>query len=233
MHVPEPSVLLEALGHRPVENHSLEQFLMRPSDVMTQAIFIDGHMSLLGSTRLALIGDDDHVSVVLACKNPEYNITVLEYDERIIQSIGAMCLEFGVKPPTCIPYDVREPIPRHLYNSADVFYVNPPYSKKHPTNKGLGIKAWLDRARVLCGPNKLGIIAMPWEISPGSNGWEKEVRESVQEYLREKEYQQLTVEVNCASYPNARDPGLKSSNLVVKTPSSERIPNRKKSRIYN
>lgn len=228
-----PSILELAFQERLPKDHALEQFLMQPCDVISQADSLLNYIQLFKLGRIALIGDGDHISVALKYREPGLDVAVLELDVRVRKSIDEISLELGIPNPTLIEYDLRDPIPRHIGSDFDFFYVNPPYSKKHPTDKGLSIQVWLQRAWELCGPNKLGIVAMPWEKAIGSDGWEKEVKDSVQKFLRTHSFSQLCVETNCAAYPTAHDKGLKSANLLIRTPPKAADLGSRIEQIYN
>ena len=98
-------------------------------------------------TSIALIGDDDLVSVVLALNFKDIlKITVLEIDEKIIEAINKISKDYNLNIET-IKYDARNEIPNFLLQRFDVVLTDPPYT----TN---GIEIFLDRSISLLKPHK-------------------------------------------------------------------------------
>jgi len=95
--------------------------------------------------RIALLGDDDLLSVVLGLQNKGYaQITVLDVDEDILSTISRIAEEKGFKNIRTEVYDARKDLRQELRGRFDVVVTDPPYT----TN---GVRLFLERSLELLG----------------------------------------------------------------------------------
>lgn len=95
--------------------------------------------------RIALLGDDDLLSVVLGLQNSKYaQITVLDVDEDILSTISRIIKDKGLKNIRTEVYDARNELRQDLRGRFDVVVTDPPYT----TN---GVRLFLERSLELLG----------------------------------------------------------------------------------
>jgi predicted methyltransferase len=192
--------------HRPVANHSLEQFLMTPESLQAQA---DRVGSFLAGKRVFFLGDDDHISPLLA-RDFGVEPVVYEIDERVRNSLSEQFGSFGIDSAIVSSYDARNPIV--ISEPCEAFYINPPYSSK---SEGLGIKIWLMRALEACQEKSVGILVMPWNGGSIQAPWVGDVQASIQQFLANNGLYVTAIDHNVSSYEEVNDKGLLSSNLYL------------------
>ncbi len=96
--------------------------------------------------RIALLGDDDLVSIVLGLSSEVYTqITVFDIDKDILGIIDKISDEKNLQNIRTEFYDAREPIRPDLRAHFDVVVIDPPYTSS-------GVRLFLERALSLLGP---------------------------------------------------------------------------------
>jgi predicted methyltransferase len=190
---------------RPTADHSIEQFLMKPEDLEAQA---DRIGPFLSGRRVFFLGDDDHMSPILAVR---FNVSpvVYEIDPRVRESLVSWFSRLGIKGNVQI-YDVHNPV--QITPKCGAFYINPPYSSK---SEGLGAKIWLMRALEACDPECSGILVLPWEGGSIDETWVDEVQQSVTSFIQNNGVKIMKIDHNSASYSDTNHLGLMSSNLYL------------------
>lgn len=149
------STLAVEIAHsRPPADTSIEQFHMMADSMVN---LCDGGLGdfLSDSGRVLFLGDDDHISILLASKW-DLSPVVLEYDQRVIDSLTRWSRKLNLRSYEVAKYDVRDPVPP--IEKCDTFYINPPYSSK---NDGHGMRAWVTRSLEACVDRCDGVIIMP------------------------------------------------------------------------
>ncbi|MGD9401831.1 MAG: bis-aminopropyl spermidine synthase family protein [bacterium] len=119
----------------------------------TAAIYDQGYMTLnsvfrrvsliarmgdASGKRIAVLGDDDLMSVALCLTVQPRHVNVLEVDERLVNLIGEVAGESGL-PITVDRWDLRDPLPAKYKGQFDTFVTDP--SETMP-----GLKMFLGRA---------------------------------------------------------------------------------------
>jgi predicted methyltransferase len=94
----------------------------------------------ISGKRILLLGDDDLLSITLGLMEQEYiDITVVDVDEDILETIKKITQEYNLKNIKTIKYDAREQIPNDLFGAFDVVVIDPPYTKS-------GVQLFLNRS---------------------------------------------------------------------------------------
>lgn len=226
----------EVASSRPSADHDIAQFLMLPEDLEAQAKRVG---SFLAEKDVFFLGDDDHMSVLLA---KEYNVRpiVYEYDERIRESLSKWYGRLAVSDSVVREYDALNPVhpessednlnQEDILPPCDAFYINPPYSS---WSQGLGIKVWLMRAVEACKPDCSGILVMPRDGGNINEPWVDEVQASVDEFIRDNGFSIVKVDSNVTEYADTTDAGLKSSNVYLERANPERVRTIDPGNLYN
>jgi predicted methyltransferase len=103
---------------------------------------------LVEGKSIALFGDDDLVSVVLALMGVSYNkVSVFDVDKKLLKTIKAITRELGVRNISVCEYDAREDFNARDLGTFDVVLTDPPYTK-------FGVTLFLNRAIQLLKPHK-------------------------------------------------------------------------------
>ncbi len=109
-----------------------DQFTAIPETVAKRA----GIMNFLGDVKgkkILFLGDDDFTSILVAELGLAEQITVLDIDSRILNSINSLSSENDYNIKT-FEHDVRNPFPKALFGQFDVVFTDPPY-----TSEGVGL----------------------------------------------------------------------------------------------
>jgi len=92
----------------------------------------------LEGRNVLLLGDDDFTSLGLALMKVKTNISVVDIDERLLETITEISREEKYRI-NCHKADLRESLPENLHNKFDAVLTDPPYT---PT----GLRLFLSRA---------------------------------------------------------------------------------------
>lgn len=168
--------------------------------------------------RIALVGDDDLLSVVLGLGGFDYSqVTVFDIDQDILDVIDKVIKEHKIKNIRTELYDVRKELRPELLGRYDVVVTDPPYTLS-------GVKLFLERALNLLGPKKDKSIYLYYGNSFKTPEKTLQIQELLSRYsllVREK--------VNrFARYHGAESIGSASSLYSLKTTLSTKIPVEKK-----
>lgn len=208
-----PGALAEELSQsRPSADTSLEQFHMSYVSMLEQLKVLQGRFD---RRRVLFLGDDDHMSVLLAAFT-DVNPVVVDIDSRVVDSLRWWADRLHLRDFLVIQHDLRERI-SGITTPCDSFYVNPPYSSK---NDGHGIRAWISRAMQVCVPESEGIVVLPADehVSWIDRNWL-----STQEFLTDNGFRILSCGETEHYYESANDLGLKSSNVYVRRVDTTRM----------
>jgi len=116
-----------------------DQFFALPQTSLQKAVILDKKGLISNKHSVALIGDDDLVSIVLAKKYPELlKITVLELDDNLVLKIKQISEKYKLNIEV-LKYDARDKIPPQHFGKYDSVLIDPPYTYT-------GIKLFIDRS---------------------------------------------------------------------------------------
>lgn len=163
---------------------------------------------------IALLGDDDLLSVVLGLMKAEYSqITVLDIDKDILSTIDQIVEEYGFDNIRTEFYDARKPLRPALKSRFDVVVTDPPYTT-------LGVKLFLERCLKLLGPRKNDSIYLYYGNSFKTPEKTFQIQELISKYnlLVEEKVDKF------ARYHGAESIGSASSLYLLKTFSQTREP---------
>lgn len=191
---------------RPVADPNLEQFLMEDEGMVEQVLLLSNHLDAL--TDVVFIGDDDHVSLLLA-KFLEVRVRVFDVDQRVVDSINLVAAERGLSVSARY-YDVRDEFPEP--GGFQFFYVNPPYSSK---NHALGVKVWLMRALDAVGRDCDGVLVFPGISSHREMSWVASNVLEFTRYLLDSDSVVTAIESDKHSYIDTNDRHLYSTNYLI------------------
>jgi len=132
---------LEAIRtkHNLTPKREYDQFFATAKTSVAKASVINAK-GMVENKSIALLGDDDLISVTLGIMFPHYNrITVFDIDSDILEPIKAIVAEQKLKNITTKIYDARKPVNQEDVGKYDVVMTDPPYTPA-------GIALFLNRA---------------------------------------------------------------------------------------
>lgn len=111
---------------RPTPLPQLDQAHATPETALRRALYMLEEGDLAGRSVLFL-GDDDLTSVAAALLGVARRLTVVDVDERLLDTIREISEKggFGIQ---CVHHNLRNPLPESLVGEYDTFFTDPPYT---------------------------------------------------------------------------------------------------------
>jgi S-adenosylmethionine decarboxylase proenzyme len=139
------SPVIEYLNQRPSPDYTYDQSRSTTETVLKRTLLMLKNGDVEGK-RIAILGDDDGVSMVLAFLQCAKEILVLDIDSRVLDLIDTFAQTENLTTvlQTQI-WDVRTSFPRKWWHRFDTFETDPPYTV-------MGFKLFIDQAITLLKP---------------------------------------------------------------------------------
>jgi len=156
------NAISDVVQNRPPPLREFDQIYMKVADMVIQAEYV---ARVFNRKDIVFVGDGDGIALSAAHLKAqdviEYgpnSITVLDFDERIVNSIR----RFGEKlqPKVKISaylYNVAEALPLEHFGNYDGFHINPPWGA---SNGGESVLAFFERGSQATKSNSLGIVVI-------------------------------------------------------------------------
>lgn len=110
---------------RPIPVEEFDQRYATPESIMAKIAFADERGDLRGK-KVALLGDDDLLSLAIGLSGLAAEITVFELDPRITEYLEMKSKQMNLKNIKIFKHDIQEPFPKEFQNQFDVFFAGPP-----------------------------------------------------------------------------------------------------------
>lgn len=164
------NAISDVVQNRPPPLREFDQIYMKVADMVIQAEYV---ARVFNKKDIVFVGDGDGIALSAAHLRAQdvigygpNSITVLDFDERIVNSI----CRFGEKlqPKVRISahlYNVAEALPSEHFGAYDGFHINPPWGA---SNGGESVLAFFERGSQATKGNSLGIVVigddpeLPW-----------------------------------------------------------------------
>lgn len=164
------NAISDVVQNRPPPLREFDQIYMKVADMVIQAEYV---ARVFNQKDIVFVGDGDGIALsaahLKALEVIDYgpnSITVLDFDERIVNSI----CRFGEKlqPKVKISahlYNVAEALPSEHFGAYDGFHINPPWGA---SNGGESVLAFFERGSQATKDGSLGIVVigddpeLPW-----------------------------------------------------------------------
>lgn len=193
---------------RPEPNTDFDQYLMSETSLRDQARSL---IERYEATSLVMLGDDDHLSVLLAAFTVS-RLTVIEIDPRIVQNLERWKRKLALENLVLAQGDVSDASSlcerREAFES---FYINPPFDR---SGGGECILVWLDIAIDLCTRGCAGTVVLPVEGSHAR--WISDAWLGLQRFCADRELRFSGISDLRHLYLNSKDPSLESCNVHVR-----------------
>lgn len=124
-------------SRRPIPDRRYDQFTTTVETTAKRAALLDWFGDIAGK-RLLFLGDDDFTSVAAANTRKASRITVLDVDNRILDTIGDVIINENLEIDL-ENYDARKVLPATYNQKYDVVFTDPPYTPE-------GIELFVSRA---------------------------------------------------------------------------------------
>ncbi|MHB1210607.1 MAG: bis-aminopropyl spermidine synthase family protein [Acidimicrobiales bacterium] len=154
------NALSDIVENRPLPLREFDQIYMKAGDMIVHAEFLARQFD---KRRVVFVGDGDAVGLALAHLMNERvldygpsSIAVLDFDERMVNSINRFAGDFGCEHRiNAVTYNVIDPLPPDLIATFDAFHINPPWGQH---NDGESVITFLERAIQLTRVGGVGMV---------------------------------------------------------------------------
>jgi len=156
------NAISDVVANRPPPLREFDQIYMKTADMLLQA----EHLSKwLDGKDTIFIGDGDAIGLSLMhlhskniiSKGPK-SIKVLDFDERIVNSINGFAESYGLTDIISAElYNVADKLPEKFWRKFDAFYTNPPYGG---SNKGSSVEVFINRGIEAAAPQSVACIVV-------------------------------------------------------------------------
>lgn len=160
----------DVVMNRPRPIREFDQIYMKVADMVIQAHFVAERFQ---NKNVVFIGDGDAIGLAVMhlrhlniFKNSPQSITLLDFDERIVNSVNRFADQYGfAERISAYLYNVIDSLPKEHTDFYDAFYTNPPWGA---SNKGESVLVFLQRGIEATNNNAMGAIviaddySLPW-----------------------------------------------------------------------
>ncbi len=153
----------EISAKRPEPTADYDQGYIREEDLMQRLAFIYERGDLEGA-KVAIVGDDDLLSIAMALTGLPGQVDVFEIDDRLITFINDVASRMNLNI-TARKFDVRQDMPREFYAQYDTFVTD-------PVETIPGIRLFLSRAASTLVDNGAGYFGLT-HIEASLSKWAK------------------------------------------------------------
>ncbi|OYD88508.1 putative methyltransferase [Nostoc sp. 'Peltigera membranacea cyanobiont' 213] len=156
------NAISDIVQNRPAPIREFDQIYMKVADMVIQAEYV---ARVFNDKNIVFVGDGDGIALSTAHLKAQSvinygpkSITVLDFDERIVNSVR----RFGEKLYPKIEilaylYNVAEALPPEHFGAYDGFHINPPWGA---SNDGESVITFFERGSQATKENSLGIVVM-------------------------------------------------------------------------
>lgn len=117
-------VFREIAKDRPSPTDEFDQGVLTPLSAMRRVALMMSHGDLVGK-RVAILGDDDLMTLAIGLAGKPREIVTFEIDDRYVQFIRKHAEKLGI-PATVLTFDLRQSLPEDLFATCDTFLTDPP-----------------------------------------------------------------------------------------------------------
>jgi N4-bis(aminopropyl)spermidine synthase len=164
------NAISDVVQNRPSPIREFDQIYMKVADMVIQADYV---ARVFNNKNIVFIGDGDGIALSTAHLKAQdvinygpKSITVLDFDERIVNSIQ----RFGEKlypkiQVSAYLYNVADALPLEHFGAYDGFHMNPPWGA---SNSGESVITFFERGSQATNEKSLGIVVIaddpdrPW-----------------------------------------------------------------------
>lgn len=201
----------DVVQNRPRPLREFDQIYMKTGDMVMQSEFVSTWAT---GKRLAFIGDGDAISVCAAYLSAKgilqagpAQITVFDFDERIVEAIRRFADREGLNQLDAVLYNCLDAFPD--VEPFDCFYTNPPWGA---SNEGESVNVFARRGMEAVHYGGEGVIVIADDLDLE---WPKQVLHRVQRYAIGQDFYVSRMMPRLHAYHLDDAPDLKSCNLMI------------------
>ncbi len=173
----------EIAQYRPKAQRDFDQFIATDATLIRRAHYLQEQGELL-QRKILFLGDDDHTSIAIASIAQHVEITVIDVDSRMLESISSIAKRHRY-PITTIHHDVRNPLLAHLNESYDMVFTDPPYTEA-------GVSVFINQGITALSKKQTSRLYFCYSNSDRARERELQIQSQVTEQgllIQEKQYQ--------------------------------------------
>ena len=209
------NAISDVVTNRPQPLREFDQIYMKVADMLLHAEHLSGW---LDGKDVIFIGDGDAIGLTLMhlhnlgiLERGPQSIRVVDFDERILFAIEEFSKKYGLKESVSVErYNVRDPLPEHLWQNFDAFYSNPPFGA---SNDGKSVKAFLKRGMEATQSDAVACVAV---ADNSKFDWAYQVLTGTQEFLLNGGFTIVEMIPSFHRYHLDDSPELTSCSLVAR-----------------
>lgn len=216
------NTISDVIANRPSPLRQFDQIYMKTADMLMQVNYVS---PFLDKKTVVFIGDGDAIGLCMIhlhnerlIKSAPTRVHVLDFDERIVDSINAFASAHGFSDRISASlYNVIDRLPIEHWQVYDAFYTNPPFGA---SNDGYSVRLFAQRGVEATSAKAIGCLVLADDCLP----WTQKVLYNTQKYLMDEQFVITSLEPKFHQYHLDDEPGLHSCTMVVtrlNTPSSE------------
>ena len=224
------NALSDVINNRPRPLRIYDQIYMKLADMLLQAEILGRWFQ--GKSAI-FIGDGDaiglslvHLSTLKLLAGAPLSVTVLDFDERVVNSINHFGRVYGIEDRIHAElYNVADPLPERHWQSHDAFYTNPPWGA---SNGGASVRGFVGRGIEAMGDGAVGCIVIG---DHPDYPWTHSVQFATQRFAMDRGFRMAEMLPHFHHYHLDDDPELTSCCMLIRrdggpsTPySSEPLP---------
>ena len=208
------NALSDIVVNRPTPLREFDQIYMKISDMLLQAELM---IRWMDGKSMVFLGDGDAIGLTLVHLNAQgildrgpAHVHVLDFDERIVNSIKAFSAKVGLEGKISAElYNVADRLPNRHIAAFEAFYTNPPFGE---SNGGRSVEAFLRRGDEALAAAGTGCVVM---ADDPTLPWTREVLLRVQRYFANNGFVIREMLPQFHHYHLDDDPELTSCSIVV------------------
>lgn len=218
------NAISDIVNNRPLPLREFDQIYMKVGDMVQHAEYVARRFD---KKDLVFVGDGDAVGLSvmhLAAQGVlgygPSSLTVLDFDERMVNSITRFAEHFGYEQRIqAIRYNVIDELPPELLGRFGAFHINPPWGQH---NEGESVVVFLQRAIQLLELNGSGIIVI---ADDAARAWTNQVLRRTQQAALDHGCIVETMIPGRHSYHLDDAPDLRSCTLGIRKVHPDQIAN--------
>ena len=209
------NAISDVVTNRPQPLREFDQIYMKVADML---LHVEHLSRWLDDKEVIFIGDGDAIGLTLMHlhrqgileKGPR-SICVVDFDQRILNAIKQFSKKYDLEELVSVElYNVRDPLPHHLWQRYDAFYSNPPFGA---SNQGNSVKAFLQRGMEATGKGAFACVAV---ADSYHLDWTYPVLQNTQKYLLDGGFTIVEMIPSFHHYHLDDSPELTSCSLVAR-----------------
>lgn len=212
------NLISDVIMNRPAPLREFDQIYMRAGDMVRQSLIT---ASWARDKRLAFIGDGDGISVAVAhlmnlgaLTGGPREITVFDFDERIVAAINSFSTAHKILNLRAVLYNCLDPFPEA--GAHEFFYTNPPWGA---SNNGHSVTVFAQRGMEATAYVGEGMIVI---ADDDKLSWPGHVLAHTQAFATRRGYFVAEMGSKLHGYHLDDAPDLKSCNLVIRSVTNAR-----------